>query len=158
MRKIFLLLLFTCFAFYHAYSQHPSAFRYDFDKKKYKISSGERKAIKEHIQEWLALHDTISMKGKISEYLFTPDEQILADCDSIGERATYNKTSFNGFPPKDTGAFFGAVVMIKSTHFNVEKYIINLSYYYQVVKIWNPSRVLYSIKPAKPLGNIHTFK
>jgi hypothetical protein len=130
--------LFTCVAF----AQHPSAFKYNLDKKDYSISGQELSAIRSHVKDWLKAHDTIIVKGGISNIRFTPDDMMLAECDSAGEKINYYKAKFNGFPATDVGAFYGGDIFIKNKTGGYDRCVINLSYFFEVVKLWYPGGVV----------------
>jgi|GEM_PF-2330241 hypothetical protein len=135
-RLVFFTFSFSLFTF-NLFAQHPSKFHYNLDKKEYSISAEEKSAIKSHITDWLKQHDTIIVKSGISDIRFTPDEMMLAECDSVGEKMSYYHEPFKGFPASDNGSFFGANIYIKNKQGAYDKYTINLSYTYDVVKIWN---------------------
>ncbi len=135
---LFTFSLLTCAAI----AQHPSSFKYNLDKKTYSISGEEKSAIKTHAEAWLKAHDTIVTRGGISNIRFTPDDMMLEECDSAEEKIEYHNAKFNGFPATDAGLFYGADVYVKNKTGGYDRVVINLSYFYEVVKLWYPGGVV----------------
>ena len=112
-------------------------------KKTYTISGEEEKAVKEKVKEWFSAHDSIGALIKIGTVIFSPDYQTLPVCDSIEQEINYNKAKFNGFPADNHGAFFAADVVIKNKKGEEEKYTVDVSYGFNVVRIWFGEKVLF---------------
>ena len=138
-------MLMLCMLSVYTYAQHPSTFKYDLEKKQYSVSGGEKSAVKVHIKEWFKAHDTIGTLVKfITPVGFSPDYKTLPICDSIGEAINYNKkTKFNGFPADNNGGFFGTDILLKNKKGEEERYTVDVSYSFKIVRIWFQDRTLY---------------
>jgi hypothetical protein len=145
----FLFILFTlCFQLLtlNAIAQHPSSFPYNIEKKKYTVSGSEQKAVKKSIEDWFTKHDTVGTLEKTGQVIFSPDYKTLPECDSIGQRISYNKDKFQGFPADNHGSFFGADIILKNKQGQEEHYTVDVSYWFEVVRIWFQEKTLFKAK------------
>jgi hypothetical protein len=140
--KIIAFLL-VCLCVFNSYAQHPDKFRYNLEKKTYDMSGEEHKAVISTIKDWFAKHDTLGTDLKISAVRFGADEVTLVDCDSIATKIKYDDAKFKGFP-HDIGSFFYANVIVK-TKTGEEHYTVGVSYYYEIIKVFNPLKTVYSV-------------
>lgn len=145
-----MILLTACFITLQGYSQHPFSFKYNLEKKTYRITSEEKEAVKSHIREWIAANDTIGELLKIENVAFCPDKQTLHSCDSIVYRMRYDKDKFSGFSDNDNGSFFGANFVVRNKEGVKKYYTIYESYSFQVTKVWVENMVLVYKAPFRP--------
>ncbi|HTA84141.1 MAG TPA: hypothetical protein VK783_14450 [Bacteroidia bacterium] len=151
MNKNFPIVLMLCLVSVYAFAQHPSTFKYNLEKKQYSVSGEEKTAVKVHIKEWFKAHDTIGTLVKfITPVAFSPDYKTLPVCDSIGEAINYTKAKFKGFPDDNDGGFFGTDILLKNKKGEEERYTVDVSYSFQIVRIWFQDRTLYKAAPLNP--------
>jgi len=134
--------LLVCLCAFNGYAQHPDKFRYNLEKKTYDMSGEEKKAVISVIKDWFAKHDTLGTDLKISAVRFGADEVTLVECDSIATGMKYDNATFKGFP-HDIGSFFDANIAVK-TKTGEEHYTVAVSYYYEIVKVFTPLKVVYA--------------
>jgi hypothetical protein len=146
MNKNLFILLIAFFFVFNSYAQHPNSFRYNGDTRKYTISGGERSAVKSSIQKWFATHDTVGTLVKIYPVIFSPDYKTLPVCDSIASAKSYHKEKFMGFPASNNGGFFGVDIILKNKQGVNERYTVDVSYSFEVVRVWFQDRILYKVK------------
>jgi hypothetical protein len=139
-----IILLLACLCAFNGYAQHPDKFKYSLEKKEYSMSGEEKKAVIGVIKDWFAKHDTLGTDLKISAVRFGADEVTLIECDSIATKILYDKAVFKGFP-HDIGSFFDANIVVK-TKTGEEHYTVAVSYYYEIVKVFTPLKVVYAAK------------
>jgi hypothetical protein len=141
-KRTSIIFLVACVFAFKAYAQHPDKFKYNLERKEYSMSGEEKKAVISAIKDWFAKHDTLGTDLKISAVRFGADEVTLIECDSIATKILYDKATFKGFP-HDIGSFFDANIVVK-TKTGEEHYTVAVSYYYEVIKVFNPLKVVYA--------------